>query len=807
MVKWIIGLAGLAFLGLLGAVGMVLWVFWTYGSDLPDYHQLAQYEPDIATRIHAGDGALLAEYAIQQRLFVPVAAMPPRLIGAFLSAEDKAFYRHFGVDPRALTRAVVTNIRYLRSGRRPVGASTITQQVAKNFLLTNEVSIERKIKEAILSIRMERALSKDQILALYLNDIYLGMNSYGVAAAALNYFDKALDQLDLHEMAYLAALPKAPSNYHPQRRTNAALGRRNWVLSQMHKNGYISFDEMRIAQARPLGVARQTGSDRAEAPYFAEEVRRQLISLFGADQLYSGGLSVRTSLDPRLQGLAERALREGLEALDRRQGWRGPLGRLSLRDDIDDQLRQWTARLPPGRLAALVLQVSDREAVIYVDGRPGRVPFDLARWAYPPRRPDGVRPPKITSLKQALTAGDVVVVQRPADAPDLLADGYQPEPDIWALGQRPAVEGAIVAMDPHSGRLLAMVGGYSWGDSEFNRATQAQRQPGSAFKPFVYLAALDEGYNPTTRILDAPLAVDQGAGKPKWKPANYTRQFYGPSIMRVGIEKSRNLMTARLALALGMGRIQEYARRFGINEDLPAFLSMSLGAGETSLLRLTAAYGQLVNGGKQITPSLIDRVQDRYGRTVMRHDQRDCRDCMQAGGWAGTLPPRLPDNRAQLTHPASAYQMVSMLEGVVQRGTGRLMSDSGLVLAGKTGTTNENTNAWFIGFSPDLVAGVYVGYDTPRALGKRETGSSAAVPIFDQFMRGALQEAPVIPFRRPGGVSVIPVHAETGQRVAASDPAAVLEVFKPGQLPGVGQMIDLPSGLSTPAELDRPALY
>ena len=313
MVKWIIGLAGLAFLGLLGAVGMVLWVFWTYGSDLPDYHQLAQYEPDIATRIHAGDGALLAEYAIQQRLFVPVAAMPPRLTGAFLSAEDKAFYRHFGVDPLALTRAVVTNIRYLRSGRRPVGASTITQQVAKNFLLTNEVSIERKIKEAILSIRMERALSKDQILALYLNDIYLGMNSYGVAAAALNYFDKALDQLDLHEMAYLAALPKAPSNYHPQRRTNAALGRRNWVLSQMHKNGYISFDEMRIAQARPLGVARQTGSDRAEAPYFAEEVRRQLISLFGADQLYSGGLSVRTSLDPRLQALADQALRESVD--------------------------------------------------------------------------------------------------------------------------------------------------------------------------------------------------------------------------------------------------------------------------------------------------------------------------------------------------------------------------------------------------------------------------------------------------------------------------------------------------------------
>ena len=790
-----------------GAVfGGLLWVFWKWGQDLPDYSQLAKYEPPVATRVYAGNGALLAEFATQKRLFVPVKAMPPQLVHAFLSAEDKAFFTHPGVDPVALVRASLTNLAAVGTGRRPIGASTITQQVAKNFLLSNELSLDRKIKEAILAIRMERAFSKQQILALYLNEIYLGYGSYGVAAAALNYFDKALDQLELHEMAYLAALPKAPSNYHPSRRTKAALGRRNWVLMQMHENGYITDEQTALAQSKALGVKRASGSDSANAPYFTEEVRKELAETYGTKALYEGGLSVRTTLDPQLQKLAERALREGLEALDRRQGWRGPLARLVPEESIDAQLKALTEKLPENRFAALVTKVDDKQAEIYLQGQTAVIPFALASWAYPPRRANGIRPPKISSLKQALTADDIVIVQHPNEAPDLVTADTGFPSDVFALGQRPLVQGAIVALDPHTGRLLALTGGYDFRVSEFNRATQARRQPGSAFKPFVYLAALDQGYTPTTRILDAPLVIDQGPGKPKWKPANYTKRFYGPSIMRVGIEKSRNLMTARLAMAVGMPLIKDYAKRFGINEDLPPFLSMSLGAGETTLLQLTAAYGQLVNGGKHIDVSLIDRIQDRFGYTLKRHDKRDCAACDAPAGWSNQSVPELSDLRSQLTEPASAYQMVSMLEGVIHRGTGQRIADSGLVIAGKTGTTNDNTNAWFIGFSPDLVAGVYVGYDIPRPLGKRETGSTAAVPIFKQFMMDALQDKPLIPFRRPGGITLVPVHAETGERVLPDHKMAVMEVFKPGQRPKSTVVIDIP-GAEHPSAVDAPALY
>ena len=806
--KYLIGLFIFSLLSAVAALGGLLWVFWTWGQDLPDYSQLAKYEPPVATRIYAGNGALLAEFATQKRLFVPVKAMPPQLIEAFLSAEDKSFYSHPGVDPVALVRASVTNLAALGSGRRPIGASTITQQVAKNFLLSNELSLDRKIKEAILAIRMERAFTKHQILALYLNEIYLGYGSYGVAAAALNYFDKALDQLELHEIAYLAALPKAPSNYHPVRRTKSAIGRRNWVLEQMRENGYVSAEQAELAKSQPLGVQQASGSDNANAPYFTEEVRRQLADIYGSTTLYEGGLSVRTTLNPSLQAKAERALREGLEALDRRQGWRGPLARLDPNQPVDQQLQALTEKLPAKRFAALVTQVDDKQAQIYVQGQSAVIPFALAAWAYPPRRPDGVRPPKITSLKQALSVDDIVIVQPPEEAPDLMQkDGVPAGVNSYALGQRPLVEGAIVALDPHTGRLLALSGGYDYRVSEFNRATQARRQPGSAFKPFVYLAALDQGYTPTTRILDAPLVVDQGPGKPKWKPANYTKRFYGPSIMRVGIEKSRNLMTARLAMAVGMPVVQDYARKFGINAELPPFLSMSLGAGETTLIKLTAAYGQLVNGGRKIDVSLIDRIQDRFGRTIMRHDKRDCSACDAPAGWDSQNVPVLNDLREQLTEPASAYQMVSMLEGVITRGTGRRIADAGLVVAGKTGTTNDNTNAWFVGFSPDLVAGVYVGYDTPRPLGKRETGSTAAVPIFKQFMVDALAEQPLIPFRRPGGITLVPVHAETGERVLPDHEMAVLEVFKPGQRPKSTVLIDMPSSPSRSSTVDAPALY
>ena len=807
MFKKVITLFSLLLIAAVIGVAAILWVFWTYGRDLPDYRQLAKYEPDVVSRIYAGNGALLEEYATQKRLFVPTNAMPPQLVNAFLSAEDKGFYDHFGVDVKALARAVATNIVNYGTGRRPIGASTISQQIAKNFLLTNEVSIDRKIKEAILAIRMEQAFEKDQLLALYLNEIYLGWQSYGVAAAALNYFDKALDQLELHEMAYLAALPKAPSNYHPYRKTKAAINRRNWVLGQMAENGYISRQAAKEAATKPLAVRPLSGFDVASAPYFTETVRRQLVERYGTKRLYGGGLNVRTTIDPVLQEKAERALREGLEALDKRQGWRGPLGRVNEIEDLEAQLAAFTAKMPLKRYAALVTEVEDKRAYIYVNGQSASIPFQLANWAYPPRDKNGIRPQPIQSLHEALSAGDIIMVQPPEEAKDRLR-GYVPKEGEMALGQIPAVNGAIVALDPHTGRVLAMSGGYDYRASEFNRATQAQRQPGSAFKPFVYLAALDAGYLPTTRILDAPLVVDQGPNKKKWKPANYTKKFYGPSIMRVGIEQSRNLMTARLAMSLGMERIQNYAASFGIDDDLPPLLSMSLGAGETNLLALTAAYGILVNGGHKIEPSLVDRVQDRFGKTIYRHDDRVCASCLTQD--ANKIPV-LEDARPIITDPASAYQMVSMLEGVVQRGTGRTIKDDTIVMAGKTGTTNDNTNAWFIGFSPDLVAGVYVGYDTPRPLGKRETGSTAAVPIFGQFITDALAQAPVIPFRRPDGVNIIPVSVETGLRASLSDPKTVLETFKPGQFPQTtgkqDAVIDGNKGQTNQLAPDAPALY
>ena len=785
------------YLGLLGAgvgVGGVLWVFWEYGRDLPDYRQLAKYDPPVMTRVHAGNGALLAEYATEKRVFVPVTEMPEPLIDAFLSAEDKDFFNHPGVDAKALVRAVLTNIANYGSGRRLIGASTITQQVAKNFLLTNEVSYTRKIKEAILAIRMERAFTKEELLALYLNEIYLGMGSYGVAAAALNYFDKSLDNLSLAEMAYLAALPKAPNNYHPKRKYKAAMARRNWVLGQMRENGYITQNEMITAQAEPITVRPRSGVDGADAPYFAEEVRRQMVDRFGDDGFYTGGLSIRTTLDPDLQSKADRAVVEGLEALDKRQGWRGALGRLEGDALIEDVLAEYGGKMLKNRYAAVVTSVTPKEAKIIIRHDEqgeirldrGRIPFVLADWAYPPRRQDGTRPPQIRSLTEALAKDDVIMVQRPRHVPDRVArlDGdVEFDADIWALGQRPDVEGAMVVLDPHTGRVLAMVGGYNAKESEFNRATQAKRQPGSAFKPFVYLAALDSEYSPTTRINDAPLAVDQGPGQPKWKPANYTKKFYGPSIMRQGIEQSRNLMTARLAMAIGMPKIQDYAKEFGIDDDMPPLLSMSLGAGETTLLKLTAAYGMVVNGGHEIKPSMIDRIQDRFGATVIKLDQRDCKGCNLPDISGDVLPPPIADNRDQVTNPASAYQMVTMMEGVISRGTGRRMGKTGFAVAGKTGTTNDNTNAWFVGFTPDLVVGVYVGYDRPRPLGKRETGSTAAVPIFGQFIRNAMAEKPAIPFRRPEGINLFPINALSGERGRAGEKDVILEAFKPGQRP------------------------
>ncbi len=780
--KYLIIALSLFFFLALGASGGVLWIFYEYGRDLPDYRQLATYEPPVMTRVHAGDGRLLAEYATEKRVFVPISAMPKRVTHAFLAAEDKTFYSHSGIDIPGIIRAALTNLKNMGSDRRPVGASTITQQVAKNFLLTNEVSITRKVKEAILSFRIEQAFPKDRILELYLNEIYLGLGSYGVAAASLNYFNKSLDELTIAETAYLAALPKAPNNYHPYRHPNAAKSRRDWVLSRMEEDGVITAAEAAAAAAEPFQVVPRSEIEFVDASYFAEEVRRELAERYGEATLYKGGLSVRTTVDPRLQAIADRVMREGLEEYDRRHGWRGAYGRI---ENVSGDWRGALAAIEPpagvgGWQLAVVLDLNtDAAAIGFSDGARGRIPLAELKWARPWLKGQhvGSRPKKPADV---LAVGDVVLVSAVEPAEDAKPDAKAG--DEFALRQIPDIGGALVALDPHTGRVLAMSGGYSFALSQFNRATQAKRQPGSAFKPFVYLAALENGFTPASLILDAPFVIDQGPGLPKWRPENYTSKFYGPSTMRLGIEKSRNLMTVRLAQTIGMEKIASVAKRFGVVDNLPEILSMSLGAGETTLLNLTAGYAMLVNGGHRITPTLIDRIQDREGHTVFRHDDRVC-DACRATFWTEQSVPDIPDNREQVTDPATAYQMVSMLEGVVERGTGVRIKAVGKPLAGKTGTTNDSIDTWFVGFSPDLALGVFAGFDEPRSLGKQEQGASVAAPIFHDFMAAALEDKPGIPFRIPPGIRLVRVNAETGQLATPGDRDVILEAFRPGNEP------------------------
>ena len=784
-------LSSLLLLTALGCLG-VMFGLWHYGRDLPDYRQLADYEPPVMTRIHAADGALVAEYARERRLFVPIEAMPKRLIQAFLSAEDKNFYEHSGVDPIGILRAVVTNLRRFSDDRRPVGASTITQQVAKNFLLTNEVSIARKAKEAILAFRIEQTLEKDRILELYLNEIYLGAGAYsgsgayGVAAAALNYFNKSLDELTLPEAAYLAALPKAPNNYHPIRHAAAAKARRDWVLGRMAEDGVISWDEMRAAAAEPLQVRPPDPTRFVPAEYFAEDIRRLLVERYGEEALYEGGMSVRATVEPRLQEIAESELRRGLMAYDHRHGWRGPIARVDAAGDWKAALRHLPRQpLHPAWSLAVVLEVGESAKIGFADGSQGQVPLAALTWARRAVGEDALGP-KVRAASDVLAKGDVVAVSRLEEGDE----GYAK--DAYALEQIPAVNGAVVAMDPHTGRVLAMAGGWSYVDSQFNRATQALRQPGSAFKPIVYAAALDHDFTPSSLVLDAPFAFDQGPGLGVWKPQNYSHQFYGPSTLRVGLEKSRNLMTVRLAQNVGMDIVVDYAKRMGVVDQMQPYLPMALGAAETTLLRLTAAYSIFVNGGKRIQPTLLDRIQDRRGATIYRHDERPCQAC-QPVAWQEQPPPELPDLREQTLDPATAYQIVSMLQGVVERGTGARIAAVGKPLAGKTGTSNDSKDTWFVGFAPDLALGVFVGFDEPRSLGARETGSSAAAPIFKEIMARALKDQPGTPFRIPPGVKLVRVDAATGLPTYTGGRGVIWEAFKPGTEPR-GERIVLDGG-------------
>ena len=775
---WIFAVGTVLFLvGIAGAAGL----FWHFSKDLPDYSQLQDYEPPVMTRVHASDGALVAEYARERRLYLPIQAIPKLVLNAFIAAEDKSFYDHGGLDFQGIVRAGLLLVQNYGTGKRPQGASTITQQVAKNFLLTNEASFERKIKEALLALKIERTYSKDKILELYLNEIYLGLGAYGVAAASLLYFDKSVHELTAAEAAYLAALPKAPNNYHPFRQRERAIERRNYVLDRMVEDRYLKPDEGEKAKKDPLAVTpRPTGAHIYAAEYFAEEVRRDLNDRYGEKKLYEGGLSVRTTLDPKLQSVARKVLTDGTVKFDETQGYRGAVTKLDLSGDWGVKLADQKALsdIAPWRLA-VVLEVSDQAARIGL--QPGRepggavakdrligsIPIEGVKWA---RAATGNRATP-TKVSQVLHPGDVIYVE-PTDK----------DSTKYRLRQIPEISGAIVAMDPWTGRVLAMVGGFSFDQSQFNRATQALRQPGSAFKPFVYAAALDNGYTPSTVVMDAPIEVDQGPGAGVWRPENYSHKFYGPQTLRFGIEHSRNVMTVRLAQDVGMPLIAEYAKRFGVYDDLPTYLSFALGAGETTVMRMVAAYSMFANGGKRIKPTLIDRIQDRYGHTIFRHDERECRGC-QADKWRNQPEPSMVDRREQVLDPMTAYQITSMMEGVVQRGTATTVREVGKPVAGKTGTTNDEKDVWFIGFSPDMAVGVYLGYDKPRQIGTRATGGGLAAPIVKEFLKVALADKPAVPFRVPPGIKLIRIDPKSGMRIAAGSGGGLLEAFKPGTAP------------------------
>lgn len=779
MARWFaIGFAVLM-LGVFAAGAGAVFIFYYYGKGLPDHNQLATYEPAVATRIYAGDGRLVQEYAVESRVFVPVSEIPKRVIDAFLSAEDKTFYEHNGIDFTGLLKAVlITNVERKLEGRRAVGASTITQQVAKNFLLSNEYSYTRKIREAILAVRMEQTFSKDHILELYLNDNFLG-TGYGVAAAARNTFNKSLDELTIAEAAFIAGAAQAPGRI--MRDPESGRDRRNYVIDRMEEDGHITKAEAEASKAEPIAINRPVEKNEAlGAEYFAEEIRRDLADRYGSDALYKGGLAVRSSLNAEYQAAAHRFLQQGLVTYDIRHGYRGVLSKLNADTALVEGLK--TVKAPVGMpedwsLAAVESVTPAQAKIVLSNGDSGIIPLANLTWARAVKvdKKTGERSlgESIKSAGQVLQPGDVIMVTHLEDA----------APEVYNLRQIPDADGALVALDPHTGRVLAMTGGFSYARSQFNRATQALRQPGSAYKPFVYLAAMEAGYTPATLILDAPFVMDQGPGLPKWKPKNYTSEYLGLTTLRKGMEKSQNLMTVRLAQAITMEKVIDTSRRFGIYESIPPFLSASLGSEVTTVLKLTTGYAMLVNGGRQITPTLIDRIQDRHGKTVLRRDQRPCVDCRAEAGPVSGAIPVLVDERAQVADPGAVYEVVHMLEGVVERGTGRSVAEVGKPLAGKTGTSNDSFDTWFVGFSPDLVVGVFVGFDEPRTLGSKETGGAVAAPIFREFMKVALKDKAATPFRIPPGISFVRINAQTGLPAEPGDRNVILEAFKQGTSP------------------------
>ena len=726
---------------------------WYFSSDLPDYKILAKYKPPISSRVPSGEGNLIAEYALQKRFFIPFDSVPKKVVYSFLSAEDKNFFSHPGIDAKSITRAIIKNLKNIFSNKRLEGASTITQQVAKNFLLTNEVSIKRKIKEAILAFRIERAYSKERIMELYLNQIYLGEGTYGIAAASLEYFDKSVNELNYEEAALLAALPKAPSKYNPYKSKKRAKIRRDIVLKNLYENSYIDEKQYKNLKNKKIKTKKRQIKLLEEANFYTEEVRRIISNNYGYDSLYKGGLSIRTPMNSNYQIEALKALRDGLEEYDRRHGWRGVLTNIpkdNWKNDIEkfvpDQSLNWKL--------AKVIEVKKFNLKIELQNKDlGFIDFKNVGWV------------RKKSFEDFINLNDIIYVEKIKN-------------NKWNLNQLPKVNGSIVVMDPYTGRILAMVGGFSYKLSEFNRATQAKRQPGSAFKPFVYAAALENGFSPSSLILDAPFVIDQGEGLKTWKPENYGKKFYGPSTLRVGIEKSRNLMTVRVAQKVGFEKISKIANSLKIYDDIPELLSVSLGSAETTLVQLTNGYCTFVNGGKKVNPIFIDRIQDRRGKTIFNADKRKCKGCKEISYLKEEIP-LIEDDREQIITPETAYQITSMMEGVIQRGTGRKLRDLNLPLAGKTGTTNKNMDAWFLGFTSKLAIGVYVGFDEPKSLGRYETGAKAALPIFKKFVKNVVIKKEARPFRIPKSINLVMVDVNTGLPPNSKTKKIIYESFKP----------------------------
>jgi len=731
---------------------MLLSILWSFSNNIPDYKFLKNYKPPVSSKVYSGEGELVADFSSEKRIFVPYESIPKNVINSFLSAEDKNFFSHPGVDAKGVLRAIINNIKNVMTSKRLEGASTITQQVAKNFLLTNEVSLNRKIKEAILAFRIERALSKERILELYLNQIYLGSGAYGVAAASLEYFDKSIKELNYVESALLAALPKAPSKYNPYRNIELAKFRRDLVLKNLYENDFLDKEKYNQYKDSKIKLKKTKKIFLEDAQYYIEDVRKNIIEKLTYEKVYKQGFNINTPIDLDLQKIATTSLRNGLIAYDKRKGWRGPLANKIYNKNWKKNLENFEVEKSLGWHLAIVKKINQFFAEIETqDNSLGTIDYKEISWTK-------------KEFDEILKIGDIIYVKKIKNKK-------------YSLKQIPQINGGIVVMNPYTGRVLALSGGFSFKNSEFNRATQALRQPGSAFKPFVYALALENNYTPSTLVLDAPLVLDQGSDLKMWKPENYGKKFYGPSTLRVGLEKSRNLMTVRIAQKLGIDKLADFSKNLGIYDDPDELLSISLGSAETTLLKLTSAYCAFVNGGKLVSPILIDRIQDSEGNTILNNEKSSCINCNQIS-FLGNEFPKIKDNNKKVFSPQTAYQITSLLEGVIKRGTGKKLKSLELNIAGKTGTTNENTDAWFIGFTSSLVIGVYVGMDNPLPLGKFETGSKTALPIFKDFIEVAVKKSDARPFKAANDITMMVVDPLTGQKAKFTSKNTIIEAYK-----------------------------